>query len=69
MNVMKDIFEVRIVFPMVDGEAKKCKDAWKSERYYPLFCIQLDTDCIFHDDITAASALHSLGLGNVFPTS
>ena len=23
MNVMKDIFEVRIVFPMVDGEAKK----------------------------------------------
>ena len=48
---------------------KKCKDAWKSERYYPLFCIQLDTDCIFHDDITAASALHSLGLGNVFPTS
>lgn len=23
MNVMKDIFEVQIVFPMVDGEAKK----------------------------------------------
>lgn len=41
----------------------------ESKRYYPFFCMRLDIACVSHDETTAAPALHSLGLGNVFPTS